>query len=133
MNRQAKPRSRCRSAIRLSTDACTDTSSADVGSSATSSFGSSDQGPGEADPLALAAGQLVRVAVAQLGAQPDLVEHLRDAPRRRSAPWRHPVQPQRLGDDLADRHPRVQRGVRVLEDDVHVAPQRPQRARATGG
>jgi len=39
MNRHAKPMSHCRSASRLSTDACTDTSSALVGSSAPSSVG----------------------------------------------------------------------------------------------
>ena len=40
MNRHANPMSRWRSASRLSTDACTETSSALVGSSATSIFGS---------------------------------------------------------------------------------------------
>ena len=34
---------------------------------------------------------------------------------------------QRLADDRADRHARVERGVGILEDDLHVAAQRAQR------
>ncbi|SKT92200.1 Protein of uncharacterised function (DUF1602) [Mycobacteroides abscessus subsp. abscessus] len=41
MNRQANPCSRCSSANKSSTVACTDTSSAEVGSSAINSVGSS--------------------------------------------------------------------------------------------
>ena len=41
-----------------------------------------------------------------------------------------PVDHQRLADDRADRHARVERGVRVLEDDLHVAAQRAQRLAA---
>ena len=77
--------------------------------------------PRQADPLALPARELVRVAVAKLGAQADRVEELDDAPVERR-PAGEPVQPQRLADDLAARHPRVQRGVGVLEDDVDLAP-----------
>ena len=73
--------------------------------------------PREADALALPARELVRVAVAQLGAQPDRVEELDHAPVERGAAG-EPVQPQRLADDLAAGHPRVERRVRVLEDDV---------------
>ena len=58
--------SRCRSASRLSTAACTETSSALVGSSATSRLGPRHQRAGDADPLPLAAGQLVRVALGDL-------------------------------------------------------------------
>ena len=32
--------------------------------------------------------------------------------------------PQRLGDDVADRHARIERGIRVLEDHLHAAAQR---------
>ncbi len=35
---------------------------------------------------------------------------------------RDPVDPQRVPDRLLDRHGRVQRGVRILEDDLHLAP-----------
>ena len=79
MNRHEKPSSACRSRSRLRIAACTETSSADTGSSAISTLGFSAQRPREPDALALAARQLVRVAVAQLGAQPDLLEQLGDA------------------------------------------------------
>ncbi len=86
MNRQEKPRSRCRSVIRLRIEACTLTSSADTGSSAMTRLGSTRQRPGQPDALALPAGQLVRVAVAQLGAQAALLEHLVDARGRGPRP-----------------------------------------------
>ena len=53
----------CRSWSRLTTCAWTDTSSADTGSSATMKSGSQRQSAGDADPLALAAGERVWVAV----------------------------------------------------------------------
>ncbi len=39
------------------------------------------------------------------------------------------MQPQRLAEDLSDRHPRIQRRVRILEDDLHAASLRTQRLR----
>ena len=33
------------------------------------------------------------------------------------------VHAQRLGEDLADRHARIERGVGILEDDLHVPAQ----------
>jgi hypothetical protein len=38
-----------------------------------------------------------------------------------------PVHLQRFADDVAGRHARVQRGERILEDDLHLSPMRPQR------
>src|SRR3954471_2808560 len=78
----------------------------------------------EADALALGAAQLVRVAEAQLRAQPDLVEQLRHLRVERLAAMQ-PLHAQRLADDLSARHARVERRVRILEDHVHVAAQRP--------
>ena len=76
--------------------------------------------PGDADALALAARELVRVAVDVLGVEADQLEQLL-----------HPglllalvqaVHAQRRADRIvADRVPRVERGVRVLEDHLHVA------------
>ena len=63
------------------TPAWIDTSSADTGSSSTSSFGLQRQRPGDADALPLAAGELVRVAVGVLGVEPDQLHQLAD-------PWR---------------------------------------------
>ncbi len=85
------------------------------------------QRAGDADALPLAAGQLVRVALGVLGLQPDHVEqgaHARRATRARG----EPVHADRLADDAPDRHARVQRRVRVLEDDLRLAPERQQRA-----
>ncbi len=82
------------------------------------------QRPGDADALALAARQLVRVPAGHGGQQARVAEQLVD-PRGAGGPVRHDaVDGERLRDDLAHRHPRVERAVRVLEDDLH-APAHP--------
>ena len=77
--------------------------------------------PGDADALALAAGELVRVAVGVVRVEPDGREQLADplAPlglrrRRRGSSSGSPT-------IAADGHPRVEAGVRVLEDHLHPA------------
>src|SRR5262249_22753998 len=75
----------------------------------------------EADALTLTAGELVRVAEAQLGPQPDAVEEIGDLPVH-VLTCCEPVQAQRLADDLPAREARVQGRVRILKDDVHPAP-----------
>ena len=79
------------------------------------------EGSGDADALPLATGELVRVAVDMALVQPDLAEQLADQglALRLVA---EAVDQRALADDLADRHPRVEAGVRVLEDDLQVAP-----------
>ena len=74
--------------------------------------------PRHADALPLAARELVRVARGVVGVQADGREQLADAlpPVRRLADV---VDVERLGDDPAGRHPRVEAGVRVLEDHLH--------------
>ena len=68
-----------------------ETSRAETGSSATISSRVEGEGPGQADALALAAGELVRVELDRVGAQPDLVQERRRPSRLRSAalpiPW----------------------------------------------
>ena len=108
--------------------AWTETSSAETGSSSTISLRLERQRARDADALALAAGELVREAVDVLGVQPDAVEQLAHAAPR-SWPRGRPVQLQRRADDLADALARVQRRVRVLEDHLHLAPQRLHRSR----
>ena len=78
---------------------------------------------GDADALALAAGELVRVAVVVLRVQPDGLQQVlhRLLPATLGLDV---LQPERRTDDLADGVPRVQRGVRVLEDHLDVATQR---------
>jgi hypothetical protein len=74
-----------------------------------------------ADPLALAAGEFVRVRLRGLGPQADALEQRRDpfAALRRRADL---VDGQRLADDFAGGHARVQRGVGVLVDHLHAPP-----------
>ena len=84
--------------------------------------------PRDADALALAAGELVRVAVVVLGVQarrgPSAPARRACARPRRSAA----VDGERVGDDRADRLARVQRRVGVLEDHLHLAAQGLQRS-----
>src|SRR5262245_57897300 len=80
-----------------------------------------DEGAGEADALALSARELVRVAVDVPRIETDLLERLL-----------HPLDPlgllpdavdgQAFGHDRADGHPRIERAVGVLEDDLEIAP-----------
>ena len=60
------------------TAACTDTSSAETGSSATTTRGIAGEGPGDADPLLLPARELARPAVGEVARQLDDVEQLHD-------------------------------------------------------
>ena len=76
---------------------------------------------GDADALPLAAGELVGVAVDVLGVEPDEVEQLLDPLAAPALGHDVVVDLERLTDDVADRHPGVERGVRVLEDDLDVA------------
>ena len=78
MNRYDSPSRSWRSCSRFITPAWIDTSSADTGSSSTISFGFEGQRPGDADALALAAGELVREALGVVGRQTDQFEQLGD-------------------------------------------------------
>ena len=80
----------------------------------------------EADPLALAARELVRVAGGRVGGQADGLEQLAH-PLPRPGPAREAVRAERLADDAPDAVPRVERGERILEDHLHSPAQRPQR------
>ena len=92
MNRYVSPNSPCSSASRLRICAWIETSSAETGSSATTSLGVVIERPRDPDPLSLAARELVRVAVVVLGVQADHLEqlpHPRPALRLRvPMPWR---------------------------------------------
>ena len=85
------------------------------------------QRAGDADALALTTREFVRIAQRMPGRQADLAQQLVDAPAQRRA-RRQPMQAQRFGQRLADGEARVQRGVGILEDDLHVAAQVAQRA-----
>jgi hypothetical protein len=108
-----------------------ETSSADTGSSHTIRSGLTACA-GDADALALAAGELVRVAPGVLGQQADDIEELAHALLARGL-VADLVHVERLGEDLAHRHARVERGIGILEDDLHVAAHPPQVALAEVG
>ncbi len=79
------------------------------------------QRPGDADALALAAGELVRVAVDVVGVEADPLQQLLGALQPALAGRDVGVHRPALGHDVADGHARVQRAVRVLEDDLDLA------------
>ena len=81
--------------------------------------------PSDADALALTAGELVGVAVEVLGGETHPVEKLLDLGAELLAVG-DAVELERIADDLADALPGIERGVGVLKDHLHVAPQRPQ-------
>ena len=97
-----------------------DTSSADTGSSATMKLRLDRERPGDADALPLAAGELVREAVGMLGREADQPQQLARCAGCAPRPGCRPCVSQRLGQHVADAHARVEAGVRVLEDDLHL-------------
>src|SRR3954453_20069936 len=118
------PKSRCSDSSRFTTCARIDTSSADTGSSRMISCGLSASAPAptrDADALPLPARELMREPVRMLRRQADGAQQLVHPllPRVALVPA---VDPQRLRDDVAHRHARVQRRVRILEHDLHLTP-----------
>ena len=75
----------------------------------------------DADALLLPAGELVRIAVDEALAEPDGFHQLADALALLFARG-EAERLDRLGDDLPDRHARIERRVRILEDHLHVLP-----------
>ena len=73
----------------------------------------------DTDALPLAAGELVRIAVRVIGLQADESQQLLNSALRFLAA-RDVVNAQRFAHDVADGHPRIERGVGVLEDDLHL-------------
>ena len=82
--------------------------------------GSTAERAGDADALPLAAGELVRVAVREVRVETDDLQELLHPLGLRLA-LREVMDLERLADDVADGHARVQRRVRVLEDHLHPA------------
>ena len=108
----------------MSTWACTETSSAETGSS-DHEAGLGRQRPRDADALALAAAEGVREAVHVLGAEADQLQELRHAlPARPAVP--EAVDQEGLADVVEERHPGVQRAEGVLEDHLDLRAERPQ-------
>ena len=98
-----------------------ETSSAETGSSHDDQARLERKRARNADALALAAGELVRVVLHLVGPQPDLLEQFGDArlllARRRERRARCSGSPTMS----PARHARIERGERILEDDLHCA------------
>src|SRR5262245_15030124 len=75
---------------------------------------------GEADSLALAAAELMRVPLQVSRVEADQAKELRDAVAARPA-IAQLVDDERLFHDLSRAHSRVERRIRILKDDLHVA------------
>ncbi|EMD28667.1 hypothetical protein C791_0291 [Amycolatopsis azurea DSM 43854] len=78
---------------------------------------------GDADPLALPSGQLVRIPAAQIRGKPHRFEEPGD-PIVHFGPAMGAMQPDRGGHTVPHGHPGIERGQRVLEDDADPAAQR---------
>src|SRR5580698_9543650 len=83
------------------------------------------QRPRDADALALTAGELMRIVLHLIRPQPDLIEQLGN-PLLFGAACRQSMDAEWFADDIAGRHARIERGERILEDDLHRTPMRPQ-------
>ena len=83
----------------------------------------------EPDTLALPAGELVWVGVGVARLQPALLEHLLHPLPRLTAAG-DAMEHEGFGHQLADGAARVERRRRILEHDLHVAPQLPDARRA---
>ena len=93
-------------------------------------LGLHDERAGDDDALALPAGQLVRVAEREVGGRSKAraSEGLAGPAVALGASMPMPVDDERLGHEVADRLLRVQRLVRVLEDELDPPPVVPQLA-----
>ena len=88
-------------------------------------IGAQHHGAGDADALALAAGQFVGITLDGRARQADTVEHAVHQIERRGAARSEAVQQDRLDQNAADGMPRIERRHRVLKDHLHAAAQWP--------
>src|SRR3989338_8683333 len=77
------------------------------------------QRPGDADPLPLTAAELMGIAIVMLFPETHLIEKLHD-PVSLLSPRGQFVNLQSLAYDIAYPHARVQGGIRVLKDNLHL-------------
>ena len=80
----------------------------------------------DADALALAAAELMRITVDVVGTQPDARQHGGNRGAATGAIHFRPVHPQRFRDRFSHGHAWIETRERVLENDLQVAAQRPQ-------
>src|SRR5439155_26045201 len=75
------------------------------------------------DALSLSAAERVRKTPHVFGSEPDPAQEIRDA-LFTLAPVLHPVDVERLANQVEQRHARIEGRERVLEDHLHLAPER---------
>ena len=120
----ARFRSRLSRSSRLRISSRIETSSMDTGSSASSTSGLGGQRPRDRHPLPLAAGQLVRMLARDFlrRGQVDRTEQFADLVLEGWPAKVSGAQQQRPREMMRDGVHRVERGERVLEDDLDILP-----------
>src|SRR6516162_459753 len=88
-------------------------------------LGRNRQGASNSDALALTAGELMWVSPHVIGVEPNGFEQLDDSVHELPMGLHQAMNGQRLAYDRADCHARIERGIRILENYLHVAAQRP--------
>ena len=81
-------------------------------------------GARDADALTLSAGKLERIPFDRIPLQSDAIKNALHQCERSRVVLRQAMQQDRLGEDAADRVPRIKRGHRVLKDHLHTTAQR---------
>ena len=85
-------------------------------------LGVESQGAGNTDALALPAAEFMGIAPHMLRTEPDFFQDVGDPLLLRPA-LGNLMNFQRLSDDAGHGHAGVERGVRILENDLHLSPQ----------
>ena len=127
MNSMVSPRRRLRSRSRLTIWAWIETSRAETGSSATMKLGLDSKRAGDADALALAAGEFVGIAAHELRRQSHQSHECRDLLAPLLAVSHQAVDDQRLRDDVFAAHARIERGEGILKDRLSLPAERLER------
>ncbi|MPM33936.1 hypothetical protein SDC9_80517 [bioreactor metagenome] len=78
------------------------------------------QRAGNADSLALTAGELVGIAAGVLTVEADQIQKLRNALRAFTLRFAEMVNVERFANDIRNRHAGIQRRIRILKYDLHV-------------
>ena len=91
-------------------------------------LGTEDDRPGEHGALLLATGEVARVLAKEAvdGYEADTFERLADELLHQPVVAGDAVDAQRVADRLEDGHRRIERSVRILEDELHPLAQRPE-------
>ena len=85
-----------------------------------------ENGPGDRDPLALATAELMRIALGVGRIQSHRFQQIRNFRASGRLIFGQTMDVQSLTNDVFHRHPRVQRAVGILEDNLHPAAERSQ-------